>query len=242
MPEENYGNLGVTVPAKLDKPIAINPALKTFADTIGAGKGKGSLLIAQNTGGALFKAMKGDATLAEDGTLTLTNQSAHFWSGAADLTRTNAVQGSFSTPIKVELPRILPHQTLMIVCRAILAVPGSGESSTIALVAGGKTLCTGTQVGEAGTTLYWPWVISPSASGIASLVKQPGEGSLNLAEVNSQITKQEEGFWTRTYGDAAPFKNGKNEVKPLTVELQGSSTGGGTATVRGVYLAAWVVA
>ena len=71
MPEENYGTLGVTVPVKTDEPISLPTFFKNFAGSVGKGKTKGSLLIAQSTGAAAFEAMKGDATLAEDGTLTV---------------------------------------------------------------------------------------------------------------------------------------------------------------------------
>lgn len=71
MPEEDYGSLGVTVPDKEDKPISLPTFFKDFADSVGDGQTKGKLLIAQNTGAAAWKAMKGDATLAADGTLTI---------------------------------------------------------------------------------------------------------------------------------------------------------------------------
>ena len=72
MPKTNYGTLGVTVPKGTDSPPAIPAMMEAFTDSFGNGQGKGKLVVAQSVGAAKWIAMKGDATLAEDGTLTLT--------------------------------------------------------------------------------------------------------------------------------------------------------------------------
>src|ERR1700759_1149680 len=138
MPETNYGALKATVPVDADKPIDIRKFFTDFTDSIGTGQGKGKLLIAQNTGAAAFKAMQGDATLAEDGTLTLANQ-GHFWSGA-ELTRASSSMGSFSTPIKVELPVIKPHQLLELT--GFVYVLGGTTAPTLRLVIGAQAFAT----------------------------------------------------------------------------------------------------
>ncbi len=72
MPEK-YGSLEVSVPKEKGEAPNGPQAFKDFADSLikpptGAAK---QLLIVQSTGAVAYKAMKGDATLAEDGTLTI---------------------------------------------------------------------------------------------------------------------------------------------------------------------------
>jgi hypothetical protein len=71
---EKYGTLGATVPGVDDYASGgadVPKAFREFTDGFGVEQGKGKLLVVQNTGAAAWKALKGDATLAEDGTLTI---------------------------------------------------------------------------------------------------------------------------------------------------------------------------
>jgi len=72
MPEE-YGSLKLKVPKEKGEAPDAPQAFKDFSDSITkpATGGTGQFLIVQSTGSAAYKAMKGDATLAEDGTLTI---------------------------------------------------------------------------------------------------------------------------------------------------------------------------
>jgi|GEM_PF-2928812 len=81
MPEK-YGSLELSVPKEKGEAPNGPQAFKDFGDSLmkpPTGSAK-QLLIVQSTGSAAYKAMKGDATLAEDGTLTI-------GSGVVDATR-----------------------------------------------------------------------------------------------------------------------------------------------------------
>lgn len=115
---ETYGSIGVTVPEQTD----YNPggpdvprAFKEHADSFGTGQGKGKLLIAQNTGAAAWAVIKGDAMLAEDGTISLVPTAGHFESHGAALTRASTSLGAFSTPVKVTLPKVKAGQIIEVV-------------------------------------------------------------------------------------------------------------------------------
>jgi|GEM_PF-3115766 len=75
MPEE-YGALKLKVPKEKGEAPNGPQAFKDFADSIAkpATGATGQLLIVQNTGDVVYKAIKGNATLAEDGTLSIANK------------------------------------------------------------------------------------------------------------------------------------------------------------------------
>lgn len=74
MPEA-YGELGLEVPTGKDEATGadVPASFRRYTDSLDEAltDTKGKLFIAQGTGAAAFKAMKGDAALAEDGTLTI---------------------------------------------------------------------------------------------------------------------------------------------------------------------------
>jgi hypothetical protein len=203
---------------------------------------KGKLLIAQNTGAAAWEAMKGDATLAEDGTLTLQSTGGHFFS-AAELTRTGAAYGAFSTPVEVNLPKVIYGQWIdvLLVCWARAS---SGGGGTLAMKVGEKEglVANGVVFSASEWQQFW-------SNGGSFIAASSGEG-LTISEAARTTKATALGAEIKSFPEII---GGATQVTPMTfsykaggagsdtnvkVSLQGKAVGG--MALKGVYLAAHV--
>jgi hypothetical protein len=165
MPETNYSNLGVTVPVEGDYAPGgpdVPRAFKAFADSVGSGAGAGKLIIAQSTGAAAFKAMKGDATLAADGTLTL---AGHYPAKVINTeeSRTSTAYGTMATADEITGVVVPANGVVMITYEAIVKSSVS-EAGVVSLFIGANQIAipgpslencfVGTKVSEAFGRIY----------------------------------------------------------------------------------------
>jgi hypothetical protein len=198
--------------------------------TIGPGAVTASKLAVGSALANLASELKGDATLAKDGTLTLANQ-AHFFS-TAELTRTSTALGSFSTAIKVELPKVTADQAIEILFRSFIL---GGTVTTppiprLALIVGG------TNVLESPESVFNEnlWFRAFSNGG-AFGAEKVGAGA--EAEAKTEAAKT-----TTLLLPGAPWhvKHKTGETAPLSIEIQGK-VASGTVKLQGAYLAARVI-
>jgi hypothetical protein len=184
---------------------------------------------------AQFDGIKGDATLATDGTLTLADEIKSALGGhllIAEATRTSAALGAFSTPATVTLPKVKAGQVLEYFfygwAKGNVGLPGEGETvySKIALQIGGTTVRS-IEIKKAGfvgfvsssESLVTPDTESTPTSYANALI--PGVvGGASIAPGRFQIA-----------ADATNF----------AVSIIGADPGsGGTVTVKDLYLLARV--
>jgi hypothetical protein len=174
MTQTNFGNLGATIPSKTDKPIAIVPALEAFVNSIGTGKGKGKLLIVQNTGAAAWESIKGDATLAEDGTLKLAGSSApRLYTPSivtASQSRASTTYGVLSTADEIS-GIVIPGPT------SILEVMFSLRYSSTVTNAGAVSLFLGTEQIRAPENAGFVEALSAGSGVTQRLFSNPGSPS-----------------------------------------------------------------
>jgi len=206
-----------------DKPpdmAAVTKAQAEKAEALLTGT-KGQLLVVQSTGAPAFKAMKGDGTLAEDGTLTAKDHSVSVYQAAA-VTRTNVAQGSFSNPIKLTLPAVNANQLIEVF------VLGLASSSV-----------KGTGMIELGTT-------SGSAISATLTALNLSENPANMAI--PFMTGEGSGFKNAGPGEHVPGSTIPDQMEPFrfippfnatnfAIELLGS-TASGTITAEKVWMMA----
>lgn len=151
-----------------------------------------------------------------------------------EATRENVAYGSFSTPIKVSLPKVASKQLVKI--GFYLLVAGTASATNIRLNVNGTTALVGaaeiTAAGGTNTALYTPF--SSVGSGITSTA--PIEGtSIGAFTTIVNNTPQMLGLVPMHF--SAPT----SESKPFTVEIQGKLAAG-KATVKLAMLWAQAVA
>lgn len=202
------------------------------------GGSAGKLLIAGSTGAAAYKAMKGDATLAEDGTLTLSDsvKGTSLFHEAA-VTRTNTALGAFSTPLKLELPAVEPNQLIEVFVGVGLVQASvesnAGAGGAVGLAIGSKTAASslyGINGNVAvGSNSSFPICTAPTASGPfghwGGLEGPDGRNGFLLNGTGPQPQR---------------FIRGASATETVTVELLGRCIGGGTITVERVWMFARV--
>jgi hypothetical protein len=239
MPETNYGNLGVTVPKGTDKPIAIPSAIKAFADSIGNGAGAGKLIIAQSIGAAKFLAMKGDATLAADGTLTLAAKPVTWYtpvSIATEETRTNVAFGLMTTPDQISGVVIPTGGTLLINYRAIWRASVANAGRVAIFVGANQVKNMGpeaqpvlyespTSVEEFNTRFAY---LESTSNGFFTSIINNSKGSASFGAVTTGLIS---GQWMAIEGLAAGTYN-------VSIQYRGTS-GGVVVRERTLKAAVW---
>jgi len=159
MPETSYGSLKATVPKSTDYSPGgpdVPRAFREFTDSVGVGQGAGKLLVVQNTGAAAWKAMKGDATLAEDGTLTvadavITSRKLKPTSGLLQLSESKTLTESLvdMPGLKLEITPAVP--SILVVTLSATFLVAAAAARAVLLVDGAEQEDAAEYIGSANT-------------------------------------------------------------------------------------------
>jgi hypothetical protein len=185
VPETNYGALKATVPKTGDYSPGgpdVPRAFREYTDSIGTGQGAGKLLIVQGTGAAAFKAMKGDGTLAEDGTLTLApaRKPVTWYTPkviATEESRTNAAFGTLTTADEIT-GIVVPENGLMQIRFALVMKSSVANAGSFGLFIDGNQALTasgilvGREVPVTGTGFH---LFASSVRGESFVERSPSE-------------------------------------------------------------------
>lgn len=178
--------------------------------------------------------------------LQSTGRGAHFFSGA-ELTRTNTAIGSFSTPIKLELPVVKANQQVEI--SMLVFVLGAATAPFIGLRYGGLA------IGPAGSGIAGatPFALADKqvgteakffgyGTGVTTEIALLGTAGIETGQIASAIALMEEQAWpiTAVTAQRPLILKAKNaEQKNVVIEVVGK-VASGTAVIHGAWLAAHV--
>jgi hypothetical protein len=149
-------------------------------------------------------------------------------------TRTGTAYGSFTEPLKVELPRVEARRLIRVSFFAYVA--GTASATNLRMVIGGQSA-----INTGGTELS---VVGGVTTTKSTPVFSVSSGFSTLAEVeNTALGAATESLLAvpvRMGTVALEFQSGNSEMKPCTIEIQGKLAAG-TATLRYAFLWAQVI-
>ena len=210
----------------------------------GPDMGAGDKAIAERVN-AILKSIKGDATLATNGTLTVgSNGKSLYIAGATE--RTSAAFGSFGTPLKVTLPNVRAKQIIEILAfgwgsATIESKQTEEPGGYFALQVGGVTIAEAKLSNSAHAVASGSFRQVATSPYAGLQILYPGAGTANT-ETDYEIGSARTTVERLGFGAISPFARptqfmANAEVTNLIVEIVGRSTSGTVKLTNGILLA-----